>query len=127
MAKKKAAQKNVVDLTNVEFEAAMDELSTIVGELEDGRLGLSGSLERYEHGVQYLKHCLKLLESAEQRISLLTGTDADGNPVTEPYDEEEMGLEEKARSRSKRRTAGGKRPKSTKSSSDNVDVSGGLF
>ena len=69
-------------------------LASIVNDLEAGQLGLSGSLHRYEQGVQHLKHCLQLLESAEQKISLLTGVDADGNPLTEPYDNEEMGLEE---------------------------------
>lgn len=106
----------------------MGELASIVGELEDGQLGLSGSLERYEQGVQYLKHCFQLLEAAEEKISLLTGTDADGNPITERYDEEEMGLAEKAQSRSKRRSASGQRgPKSKPSSSDDVDDSMGLF
>jgi exodeoxyribonuclease VII small subunit len=125
MAKKKAkSASDSVDLSKFDFEGSMEELANIVGELEGGQLGLSGSLERYEQGVQYLKHCLQLLESAEQKISLLTGVDADGNPITEAYDNEEMDLENKAKSRAKRRTA---RKSTKKPKTDNVDDSGSLF
>jgi exodeoxyribonuclease VII small subunit len=120
MAKKKAkSASDSVDLSKFDFEGSMEELANIVGELEGGQLGLSGSLERYEQGVQYLKHCLQLLESAEQKISLLTGVDADGNPITEAYDNEEMDLENKAKSRAKRRTA---RKSTKKPKTDNVAI-----
>ena len=112
-------------LDDIDFETAMDELNKIVAELEDGQLGLSGSLQRYEEGVVYLKHCCQLLERAEQRIALLTGVDADGNPISQAYDEQEMGLEEKAQARSQRRSVSKRGP--SKSDTSNVDVPGGLF
>jgi exodeoxyribonuclease VII small subunit len=68
------------------FETALEELQNIVHELEEGRLGLENSLARFEQGVGLLKNCHRLLEQAEQRIEVLTGTDAQGNPITAPFD-----------------------------------------
>jgi exodeoxyribonuclease VII small subunit len=59
----------------------------IVARLESGELGLTESLEQYEQGIQQLKHCHALLAAAEQKVSLLSGFDADGNPITAPLDE----------------------------------------
>ena len=70
------------------FEDALASLEQIVRDLEEGKLGLAESLTRYETGVKLLKQCFGLLESAERRIELLTGVDAAGNPVTQPFDDE---------------------------------------
>jgi exodeoxyribonuclease VII small subunit len=69
------------------FEGALTALEQIVRDLEDGRLGLAESLARYEEGVKLLKQCHGMLERAERRIEVLTGVDAAGNPVTEPFDD----------------------------------------
>jgi exodeoxyribonuclease VII small subunit len=82
----------------------MGALETVVRQLEEGRLGLSESLECYERGVKHLKQCYQALESVERKIELLAGVDAEGNPISEPFDEGEMSLDEKATSRSKRRS-----------------------
>jgi len=66
------------------FEDSLKELEKIVGELESGKLGLSDALARYEEGVKHLKGCQHLLAKAERKIELLSGVDADGNPITEP-------------------------------------------
>jgi len=68
------------------FETALDELAEIVGDLEDGSVGLEESLARFEDGMRLLRHCHEVLGKAEQRIEQLTGFDADGNPVTKPLD-----------------------------------------
>ena len=39
------------------FEEALEDLRTIVHELETGQLGLSESLDRYESGIKGLKQC----------------------------------------------------------------------
>lgn len=135
MAKKKTKKPKT-------FEEAITLLSEAVRELENGSLSLDESLERYEHGIGYLKHCQKMLADAERKIEVLSGFDAEGNPTTVRFDEEDMSLEEKADKRSRRRTA---RPKSqtpeqavqeTTSDTDNplgeppqddVDVDGTLF
>jgi exodeoxyribonuclease VII small subunit len=71
----------------VSFEQALTLLEQIVHDLEEGRLGLAESLARYEEGVKLLRQCHGLLEQAERRIELVTGMDAVGNPLTEPFDD----------------------------------------
>ncbi|HBO44815.1 MAG TPA: exodeoxyribonuclease VII small subunit [Planctomycetaceae bacterium] len=87
------------------FEVSLTQLEGIVHELEDGRVGLEESLARYEEGVKLLRHCHGLLTKAERRIEMLSGIDAEGNPITQPMDEESGTLEEKAGRRSRRRSA----------------------
>ena len=91
------------------FEESLAELEVIVAELESGKLGLSDALARYEQGVKHLKGCQQLLERAERKIELLSGVDADGNPITQPFDEGDAeSLEAKAAARGQRRTSGSK-------------------
>ena len=99
-------------------------------QLEQGQIGLTGSLEQYEAGVKHLKRCYELLERAEKKIEVLSGRDDDGNPQTTPFsDIEADSLAEKADRRSQRRSARGQKsaqpPKPA--GEDNVDVPGGLF
>ena len=115
------------------FEQALTKLESIVHDLEDGELGLSEALGRYEEGVRLLKQCYGLLERAERRIELLSGVDAEGNPVTQPFDDESsLSLDEKAQSRSQRRTSAGVKPsrKAAKPAAEppiEIDVDKGLF
>ncbi|HJT35662.1 MAG TPA: exodeoxyribonuclease VII small subunit [Pirellulales bacterium] len=92
------------------FEQALAQLETIVHELEEGEIGLADALDRYELGIKLLKQCYGLLERAERRIELLSGVDAAGNPVTQPFSDESLSLEEKAQSRGRRRTRAGDNP-----------------
>ncbi|TWT62331.1 exodeoxyribonuclease VII small subunit [Rubinisphaera italica] len=82
MAKKKTTPKQEMPT----FEEALSDLQTIVGQLEEGELGLEESLEQYEKGTGLLRQCFSVLKNAEQRIELLTGEDAEGNLETEPFD-----------------------------------------
>ena len=100
--KKKSAEGNAT--TGVSFEEALEKLEQIVSELEDGRIGLDESLARYEQGIKYLTQCHQLLQKAERKIALLSGVDEQGNPLTELLDDEEMSLEQKADTRSRRRS-----------------------
>lgn len=68
------------------FEAALGELQEIVSKLESGSTTLEESMQQFERGVGLLKNCYRVLESAEQRIEILTGVDRDGNAITEPFD-----------------------------------------
>jgi exodeoxyribonuclease VII small subunit len=86
------------------FEQAIAEVERIVARLEGGNLELAQSLDEYERGIGTLKECHELLQGAEKRITLLSGFDADGNPVTEPFEEAQMSPEQKQASRSKRRS-----------------------
>ena len=87
------------------FEQAVAEVEEIVGRLEGGKLELAQSLEEYQRGIGTLKECYELLSDAERRITLLSGFDADGNPITEPFGEEAMSDEVKQATRSARRSA----------------------
>jgi exodeoxyribonuclease VII small subunit len=68
------------------FETALRRLEQTVLELESGELGLDGALAQYELGVRILKRCYGLLDGAERTVALLTGVDADGRPLTAPFD-----------------------------------------
>ncbi|MFK7778709.1 MAG: exodeoxyribonuclease VII small subunit [Gimesia sp.] len=81
MAKKKAANSEAPL-----FEESLTELQDIVNTLEDGAAGLEASMEQFERGVKLLRSCYQSLESAEQKIEILTRVDADGNPVLEDFD-----------------------------------------
>jgi exodeoxyribonuclease VII small subunit len=69
----------------VRFEDALAELDQVVRDLEDGQIGLEESLACYERGVGLIKACCARLRDAEQRISLVTGTDEEGKPVLQPF------------------------------------------
>lgn len=84
----------------------MARLEAIVRDLEDGDLGLAEALARYEAGVGLLKDCHQLLERAERRIELLSGFDAEGNPVTVPFDDTASATTDaEPKQRSRKRTA----------------------
>jgi exodeoxyribonuclease VII small subunit len=92
------------------FEQALEQLEQIVGQLEDGQLGLNESLARYELGVKCLKQCYEQLKCAEQRIELVARVDADGEASGEPFGDEAASLEEKQAARSRRRSGSGRSP-----------------
>jgi exodeoxyribonuclease VII small subunit len=108
------------------FETALEELETIVHELEEGQLGLAEALSSYEKGIGLLKHCYGLLENTQRRIEVLTGIDASGSPITEPFHEPAAAtLEEKAQLRSQRRVKTTEPRKRV--NPENMDDLGGLF
>jgi exodeoxyribonuclease VII small subunit len=118
------------------FEQALVQLEQIVHQLEDGEIGLAEALSHYEQGVKLLKQCYGLLQRAERRIELLSGVDADGNPIAEPFDDEaSLALEEQAQSRSRRskQPEPGKKgavsapPPDRRNDESDVDTSGSLF
>lgn len=93
------------------FEAALARAEQIVRELEDSQLGLDDALSRYEEGVKLIRRCHDLLSGAQRRIDLLTGVDAQGRPISEPFaDESDDSLEEKGARRSRRRSSASPRP-----------------
>jgi exodeoxyribonuclease VII small subunit len=109
LAKNKTAG-NSAEEPQPSFEESLERLEQIVRQLEQGRLGLSESLDVYGEGIKHLKQCYQTLESAERKIELLAGVDAQGNPVTQPFDDAELSLDEKAQARSDRRSRPASRP-----------------
>jgi exodeoxyribonuclease VII small subunit len=103
LAKNKTAG-NSVEEPQSSFEESLERLEQIVRQLEQGRLGLSESLDVYAQGIKHLKQCYQTLEAAERKIELLAGVDAQGNPITQPFDDAQLSLDEKAEARSDRRS-----------------------
>lgn len=55
------------------FREAMNELNTIVAELESNTLELEASLTSYERGIQLLRYLRQSLSSAQQKVEVLMG------------------------------------------------------
>ncbi len=53
------------------FENNMEELEEIVKELEEGKLNLEQSVEKFEKGMKLSKTCNEMLEDAEKKITIL--------------------------------------------------------
>ena len=66
----------------VSFEKSLQALKEILGDLEEGNLPLSESLEKYEAGVKHLRSCHDSLKDAKARIELLVKVDKNGKAVT---------------------------------------------
>lgn len=62
-------QKDVSELT---FEQTINELTEIVGKIEQGQIPLQDSLEQYERGMILIKHCRQILAKAEKRIEKIS-------------------------------------------------------
>jgi exodeoxyribonuclease VII small subunit len=107
------------------FEQGLTQLEQIVHQLEDGDLDLSLALQQYEQGVKHLRRCFDLLSQAERKIELLTGVDAQGNPVTEPFGDDPTALSEQAGKR--RQTGGGRRSAANRPPAGDVDDSEAVF
>jgi exodeoxyribonuclease VII small subunit len=69
------------EATPATFDERLARLETIVADLEQGKLGLEGSIERYQEGVQILAQCQALLAGYRKRVEELSaGTAATLTP-----------------------------------------------
>ena len=59
-------------IENMTFEAAMARLEEIVRMLESGNAPLDTSLTLFEEGVALVKLCNSKLDTAEQKVKILT-------------------------------------------------------
>lgn len=53
------------------FEAAVSELETIVGQMENNQLPLQDALAAFKRGTALLQHCQKTLADVEQQVRIL--------------------------------------------------------
>jgi len=74
-----------MELDGMSFEKALNNLEQIVSKLESGDLSLADSLEMFEQGIQLAGKCNRILEDAEQRISVIRKND-NGEPVEETFE-----------------------------------------
>ena len=72
-----------------EFEKAFQNLEKIVQRLESEEMPLDESLQLFEEGIRLSRFCHQRLEEVEKKIELILA-DAKGQPVTEPFEEEEL-------------------------------------
>ena len=76
-----------------EFEKAFQNLEKIVQRLEGEELPLDESLQLFEEGIRLSRFCHQRLEEVEKKIELILA-DAKGQPVTEPFEDEELDEDE---------------------------------
>lgn len=119
MGKKKETE----SVDSVDFESSLEELEVIVRRLEQGGGPLEQALGDYAQAIVLLRACHGRLEHAERKIEILSGVDANGNPVVREVDDEELSLEDKQESRGQRRTV----PRGTAKKSSQTDDEGSLF
>ena len=109
---------------SIDFEQALSDVESIVGKLESGELGLTDSLQQYEIGIKRLKQCHALLQQAERRVTLLSGVNEEGNPITEAFDvEQNRGVSSASKNSGKKGPPHGGGP----DTQDSVDDLPGLF
>ena len=65
------------EISAYSFEAARDELLTIVARLEAGDVTLDESLDLWERGEKLAARCQEILDGARERIAAVRGVDAD--------------------------------------------------
>lgn len=59
----------------IDFEKSLKQLEALVSKLEKGELSLEESLKHFEQGVKLTRECQQALQSAEQKISVLSKED----------------------------------------------------
>lgn len=80
------AKKQPADKKDLSFELAMEKLDAIVRRLEQGGSSLDEALAEYAEAIELMKSCHQKLEKAERKIEILSGIDAEGNPITQPLE-----------------------------------------
>lgn len=66
------------DIAKMSFEAALDELETIVRKLEEGETKLEDAIKSYERGAHLKRHCETKLQEAKTRVEKVI-LNADGS------------------------------------------------
>lgn len=73
-------------VADMSFETALQELETVVGQLERGDVALEDSIKLYERGADLKKRCETKLKEAEEKVAAIT-LDGNGIPAgTTPVD-----------------------------------------
>ncbi len=88
MAARTRSAKNAKQEEPLPFEASLERLEAIVGELEGGELDLAESLTRFEEGVALSRQCATQLAEARQRIDVLV--ERNGEAIETPFDEDDV-------------------------------------
>lgn len=68
-----------------DFETNLKELENVVKTLESGEISLDEMLELFESGIKLTKTCTQLLDSAEQKITVLMKEKDSDRLIEEPF------------------------------------------
>jgi exodeoxyribonuclease VII small subunit len=64
-----------------DFEKALEELDSLVEQLESGDLSLDQSLAQFKRGVELTRHCQGVLDQAQQLVHKLMDPDDETSAV----------------------------------------------
>jgi len=79
---KKRSKKN----SPPDFETALEELETLVEQMEAGEITLEESLQHFERGILLTRTCQEALKAAEQKVSILLKDNHAADATTQPFD-----------------------------------------
>ena len=72
------------------FEQALEKLEQIVSQIEEGKVSLEESIEKYAEGIKLIQKCRRILDAAEKKIQLLAKGDRESlEPAGELEEPEE--------------------------------------
>jgi len=74
---------DMADTSPRSFEDSLEELESLVDTLERGEATLEQSLAYFERGIELTRTCRQALDTAEQKVRILTGQTPDA--PTEPF------------------------------------------
>lgn len=75
----------------MKFEESLAKLESIVSQIEEGKVSLEESIEKYAQGIVLIKQCRAILDSAEKKIQLLGRGEGESLQVQGELDEEAEG------------------------------------
>ena len=78
------------DKSSPTLESAMQRITEVVAEMEEGNLPLETLITRYEEGVGLVKMCQEKLDAAEKRIQIIT-RNARGTTELKDFDPDDEG------------------------------------
>lgn len=70
------------------LEKSLEELETLIDELEGGDLPLEQAMKKFEQGIKLTRNCQAALKDAEQRVEILLKS-AGGDAALEEFDVDE--------------------------------------
>lgn len=73
------------EYAHLSFEQALEKLQLVVKQLESGDQTLEKALKHFEEGVGLAQICQTRLKAIEQKIEILTSSNAEGKISSEPF------------------------------------------
>ena len=71
--------------TPINLEKSLEQLESLIDELESGELPLDAAMKKFEEGIRLTRSCQSALKDAEQRVEILL-KHAGGEETLEDFD-----------------------------------------